>query len=37
MELSGQSEGADNLDELISRHIRRVLSKTKGKICGSLW
>ncbi|MBW2364785.1 MAG: sigma 54-interacting transcriptional regulator [Deltaproteobacteria bacterium] len=34
LELRGQSEETDNLDELISRHIRRVLSKTKGKVNG---
>jgi DNA-binding NtrC family response regulator len=27
-------EETDNLDEVISRHIRRVLSKTKGKVNG---
>jgi len=32
--LKGQSEKTDNLDEVISRHIRRVLSKTKGKVNG---
>jgi|GEM_PF-1243961 len=32
MELWEQSEGTDNLDAVISRHIRRVLSKTKGKV-----
>jgi DNA-binding NtrC family response regulator len=29
-----QSEEMGNLDEVISRHIRRVLSKTKGKVNG---
>jgi transcriptional regulator with GAF, ATPase, and Fis domain len=33
-ELRGQSEETGNLDEVISRHIRRVLSKTKGKVNG---
>jgi transcriptional regulator with GAF, ATPase, and Fis domain len=27
-------EASDNLDALISRHIRRVLSKTNGKVNG---
>jgi len=35
LELRGQSEETDNLDAVISRHIRRVLSKTKGKVNGS--
>jgi transcriptional regulator with GAF, ATPase, and Fis domain len=35
LELRGQREETENLDELISRHIRRVLSKTKGKVNGS--
>ncbi len=34
LELLGQSEETDNLDGIISRHIRRVLSKTKGKVNG---
>ncbi len=34
-ELHGQGEETDNLDEVLSRHIRRVLSKTKGKVHGS--
>lgn len=34
LELRGQSEETDSLDEVISRHIRRVLSKTKGKVNG---
>ena len=34
LELRGQSEETGNLDEVISRHIRRVLSKTKGKVNG---
>jgi transcriptional regulator with GAF, ATPase, and Fis domain len=34
LELGVQSEGIDNLDEVISRHIRRVLSKTNGKVNG---
>ena len=34
LESQGQSEEKDNLDEVISRQIRRVLSKTKGKING---
>ncbi len=34
LELEGQSEETDNLDEVISRHIHRVLSKTKGKVNG---
>ena len=33
-ELHQQSEETDDLDEVISRHIRRVLSRTKGKING---
>ena len=35
LELRGQREKSENLDEVISRHIRRVLSKTKGKVNGS--
>jgi transcriptional regulator with GAF, ATPase, and Fis domain len=34
LELHRQSEETDNLDAGISRHIRRVLSKTKGKVNG---
>jgi transcriptional regulator with GAF, ATPase, and Fis domain len=34
LELRGQSEETDSLDEVISRHIRRVLSKTNGKVNG---
>jgi transcriptional regulator with GAF, ATPase, and Fis domain len=34
MELEGPIEETGNLDEVISSHIRRVLSKTKGKING---
>ena len=34
LEMGVQSEEIDNLDEVISRHIRRVLSKTKGKVNG---
>lgn len=34
MESWEQSEGTDNLDASITRHIRRVLSKTKGKVKG---
>jgi len=34
LELYGQSEETDNLDEVITRHIRRILSKTKGKVHG---
>jgi len=34
VELGVQSEEIDNLDEVISRQIRRVLSKTKGKVNG---
>jgi transcriptional regulator with GAF, ATPase, and Fis domain len=34
LELQGQSEETGNLDDVISRHIRRVLSKTKGKVNG---
>jgi transcriptional regulator with GAF, ATPase, and Fis domain len=33
-ELRSQIEEAESLDELVSRHIRRVLSKTKGKVNG---
>ena len=33
-ELQQQGEGTDNLDEVVSRHIRRVLSRTKGKVNG---
>jgi transcriptional regulator with GAF, ATPase, and Fis domain len=35
LELHGQSEETDNLDEVITRHIRRILSKTKGKVHGA--
>jgi DNA-binding NtrC family response regulator len=35
LELRGESEKTDNLDETVSRHIRRVLIKTNGKIHGS--
>jgi len=34
MPLRGQDESTDNLDGVISRHIRRVLSKTNGKVNG---
>jgi DNA-binding NtrC family response regulator len=34
LESRGESEEINNLDELISRHIRRVLSQTKGKVNG---
>ncbi len=34
LELEEQNEETDNLDEVITRHIRRVLSKTKGKVHG---
>jgi len=34
LESGEQSEATDILDEVISRHIRRVLSKTKGKVNG---
>ena len=34
LEFHGQSEETDNLDAEIYRHIRRVLSKTKGKVNG---
>jgi DNA-binding NtrC family response regulator len=34
VELWEQREETDNLDEIISRHIRRVLSKTKSKVNG---
>jgi formate hydrogenlyase transcriptional activator len=34
LELRGQREEIGNLDNVISRHIRRVLSKTKGKVNG---
>jgi transcriptional regulator with GAF, ATPase, and Fis domain len=33
-ELQQPGEGTDNLDEVVSRHIRRVLSRTKGKVNG---
>lgn len=33
--LPAQIEGSDNLDDLITRHIHRVLSKTEGKINGT--
>jgi transcriptional regulator with GAF, ATPase, and Fis domain len=35
IESRGQVEETDNLDEVISRHIRRVLSKTQGKVSGA--
>jgi len=34
LELLGESEETDNLDEVISRHISRVLSRAKGKVNG---
>ncbi|MFC1857235.1 sigma-54 interaction domain-containing protein [Thermodesulfobacteriota bacterium] len=34
LELHGQSEETENLDAEISRHIRRVLSKTQGQVSG---
>ena len=34
MKMQRQKEEIDNLDEIISQHIRRVLSQTKGKING---
>jgi transcriptional regulator with PAS, ATPase and Fis domain len=34
LELSGQIEEDGKLDQVISRHIRRVLSRTKGKVNG---
>ena len=34
-DLNGPDEETDNLDEVISRHIRQVLSKTDGKISGT--
>ncbi len=34
LELREHSEETDNIDEVLSRHIRRVLSKTKGKVNG---
>jgi len=34
LESQGEWEDTDNLDEAISRHIRRVLSKTTGKVNG---
>jgi len=34
MELGSSTEETDNLDEMISRHIRRVLLKTNSKISG---
>ncbi len=34
VEVREQSEGADILDDIVSLHIRRVLSKTKGKVNG---
>ena len=37
LELRGQGEETDNLDEAMTRHIHRVLSKTKGKVHGSGW
>lgn len=33
-ELQGEIDEPDNLDEMNSRHIRRVLSKTNGKVDG---
>jgi len=33
-EQRGQDEETDNLDEVISRHIRRTLSKAQGKVSG---
>ena len=35
LELRGQGEETDNLDEAMTRHIHRILSKTKGKVHGS--
>jgi transcriptional regulator with GAF, ATPase, and Fis domain len=32
--LHGQGEETDNLDAVVTQHIRRVLSKTKGKVNG---
>ena len=34
-ELHRNNEGPDNLDEVVSRHIRRVLLRTKGKVNGT--
>jgi DNA-binding NtrC family response regulator len=34
LEPQGQSEETDNLDEVVYRHIHRVLSKTQGKVNG---
>jgi len=34
LKLQEQSQETDHLDDVISRHIRRVLSKTKGKVNG---
>ena len=34
LELRGYSKETDTIDEILSRHIRRVLSKTKGKVNG---
>jgi transcriptional regulator with PAS, ATPase and Fis domain len=34
VEVREQSEETDSLDEVISRHIRRLLSKTNGKVNG---
>jgi transcriptional regulator with GAF, ATPase, and Fis domain len=34
LESPGQAEETDNLDEIIARHIRRVLMKTNGKVHG---
>jgi transcriptional regulator with GAF, ATPase, and Fis domain len=34
MEVSDESTNTDNLDHIISQHIRRVLTKTKGKVSG---
>lgn len=33
-QIGRDSEGADSLDEVVSRHIRRVLSRTKGRVNG---
>jgi len=35
LELREYSEETDNIDEVLSRHIRRVLSKTNGKVNGT--
>jgi formate hydrogenlyase transcriptional activator len=34
LEFEGESESTDNLDIAVTRHIRRVLTKTKGKVHG---